>query len=92
MKCSHKFVKAGIRYNKSGKRQILKCVKCKIRKSQGDFLRHRFKKEIIINAVKYYKKGNSLQDTKDYLHDKYNVKVSRFGISKWIRKLDKLTL
>jgi transposase-like protein len=90
--CKHKFVKAGFRYNKNNKRQIVKCVKCGIRKSLGDFLRHRFKKEIIISAVKYYKKGNSLQDTKDYLEDKYDIKISRYGINKWVNKYhDKLT-
>ena len=83
---SRNIVSAGYRYNRSGKKNIEKCKKCG-RKFTDDkkFLRMRFKKNHIMKAVELNKKL-SLSETANYMLNYYNVKVSRWTISKWSKR------
>lgn len=76
----------GYRYNKSMKKRMRKCKSCGIKFTPDDgFLRRRFKKEQIIEAVSLYQNGLSLGKVKDYMWQHHGVKVSRWMILLWSR-------
>lgn len=76
----------GYRYNKSAKKRLRKCKICGIKFTPDDgFLRRRFKKERIIEAVSLYRDGLSLGKVKDYMWQHHGVKVSRWMILLWSR-------
>jgi len=91
MKCpkckSKEIVKRGSRYNKSGKKQLYLCKKCKIKFVEQDgFERMRNNKKIIVRAIHLHNEGLSLFQVKDHLWQHDGVKVSRETIRKWGNK------
>ncbi|MDO9096813.1 MAG: hypothetical protein Q7U60_01645 [Candidatus Methanoperedens sp.] len=76
----------GYRYNKSAKKRLRKCKSCGAKFTPDDgFLRRRFQKEHIVEAVSLYKSGLSLGKVKDYMWQHHGVKVSRWMILLWSR-------
>lgn len=76
----------GYRYNKSARKRLRKCKNCGTKFTPDDgFLRRRFKKEQIIEAVSLYQSGLSLGKVKDYMWQHHGVKVSRWMILLWSR-------
>ncbi len=76
----------GYRYNKSTKKRLRKCNSCGAKFTPDDgFLRRRFQKEHIVEAVSLHRSGLSLGKVKDYLWQRYGVKVSRWMILLWSR-------
>jgi len=56
----------GYRYNKSGKKRLRKCKNCGVIFTPDDsFLRRRFQKEHIVEAVSLYQSGLSLRDYRE---------------------------
>lgn len=81
----------GYRYNKSGKKRLRQCKGCGTKFTPDDgFLRMRYKKEIIIEAVGLYNRGLSLSAVADHLWQHHNTRVSRWAILLWVRKYSKL--
>jgi transposase-like protein len=88
---SKDIVKAGFRYNKSGKKQRHKCKKCKRQFIEDDgFKKMKNRPEIIAEACSCYKRGMSLNDTKEHLQEYRDTKISRKGILMWIRKYSRI--
>ena len=76
----------GYRYNKAVKKRLRKCKSCGTKFTPDDgFLRRRFQKAHIVEAVSLYKSGLSLGKVKDYLWQHHGVKVSRWMILLWSR-------
>lgn len=76
----------GYRYNKSVKKRLRKCKSCGTKFTPDDgFLRRRFQKEHIVEAVSLYLRGLSLGKVKDYMWQHHGVKVSRWMILLWSR-------
>ncbi len=76
----------GYRYNKSAKKRLRKCKRCGTKFTPDDgFLRRRFQKEHIVEAVSLYQSGLSLGKVKDYMWQHHGVKVSRWMILLWSR-------
>jgi len=72
----------GYRYNESGKKRLRKCKNCGSKFSPDDgFLRRRFHKEHIVEAVSLYQSGLSLSKVKDHMWQHHGVKVSRWNPS-----------
>jgi len=93
MKCpycsSTKITNSGYRITKLGKKSIKKCLACNKKFSiSNTFSRYRFPKKIILTAISKYKEKKSLSKVKDYILDKFNIKVSRYTISKWYKKFN----
>lgn len=86
-KCGSKdSVWRGYRYNKSVKKRLRKCKNCGTKFTPDDgFLRRRFQKEHIVEAVSLYLRGLSLGKVKDYMWQHHGVKVSRWMILLWYR-------
>lgn len=81
----------GYRYNKSGKKRKRKCLKCNTYFTPNDgFLRMRFKKEVIIEAVGLFIAGLSLSRVKNHMWQHHNVKISRPIILYWVDKFSKI--
>ncbi len=76
----------GYRYNKSVKKRLKKCKICGTKFTPDDgFLRRRFQKEHIVEAVSLYQSGLSLSKVKDRMWQHRKVKVSRWMILLWSR-------
>ena len=76
----------GYRYNKSGVKRLKKCKGCGAKFTPDDgFLRRRFQKKHIIEAVSLHKGGLSLGKVKEYLQQHHKIEVSRWMISLWCR-------
>lgn len=76
----------GYRYNKSGVKRLKKCKGCGAKFTPDDgFLRRRFQKKHIIEAVSLHNSGLSLSKVKEYLQQRHNIEVSRWMISLWCR-------
>lgn len=81
----------GYRYNKSGKKRLRKCKKCGVNFTPDDgFLRRRFQKEHIVEAVSLYQSGLSLSKVKDHMWQHHGVKISRWMILLWCRDYSNL--
>jgi transposase-like protein len=81
----------GYRYNESGKKRLRKCKNCGAKFSPDDgFLRRRFQKEHIVEAVSLYQSGLSLSKVKDHMWQHHGIKVSRWMILLWCRDYSKL--
>lgn len=90
-KSSKDIVRAGFRYNKSGKKQRHKCNKCKSLFVVDDgFKKMKHKPEIIAEACSCYKRGMSLKDAKEHLIEYRDTNVSRKTILMWIRKYSRI--
>ncbi len=91
-KCgSENTVWAGYRHNKSGKKRLRKCNECGHRFTPDDgFLRMRFPKEVIVEAVSLYMDGLSLSKVQKHMWQHHEIKVSRWTILKWARKYSEL--
>lgn len=87
-KCkSSEIVKRGMRYNKSGKKQLYICNKCERTFVEPDgFERMRHKPKDIVRAVHQCNDGLSLFQVQNHLWQHDGVKVSREGIRKWVKK------
>jgi transposase-like protein len=90
-KCkSRKIVYRGFRYNENSEKRLRLCKNCGRKFTEDDgFLRMRFDKKDILRAVQLKKRGYSLNDIKQELKSREGIDVSRWGISKWIRKYGK---
>ena len=94
MKCiychSDKLISSGYRITKLERKAIKKCLNCNKKFTIGhNFSRYRFDKKIILQAVSLHKK-KSLSEVKEYLLEKYKIKVSRYTISRWYKKFKTL--
>ncbi len=91
-KCgSQESVWRGYRYNQSGKKRLRKCKNCGSKFSPDDgFLRRRYNKEHIVEAVSLYQSGLSLSKVKDHMWQHHGVKVSRWMILLWCRHFSKV--
>lgn len=88
---SQKIVRAGFRYNKSGKKQRYECNKCNSSFVVDDgFKKMKHKPEIITEACSCYKRGMSLKDAKEHLIEYRDTNVSRKTILMWVRKYSRL--
>ena len=88
---STKTVRAGFRYNKSGKKQRYGCNKCKSLFVVDDgFKKMKHKPEIIAEACSCYKRGMSLKDAKEHLEEYRDIRISRKTILMWVRKYSRL--
>ena len=88
LKCgSSHIVKRGMRYNKSGTKQLYQCNNCEFTFMKRDgFEKMRYKKEDIVRAIHLHNEGLSLFQIQDHLWQHDEVKVSRQGIGYWCRK------
>lgn len=76
----------GYRYNRSVKKRLRKCKSCGAKFTPDDgFLRRRFQKEHIAEAVSLYQSGLSLSKVKEHMWRHHEVKVSRWMILLWHR-------
>ena len=91
-KCgSNDSVWRGYRYNESGKRRLRKCKNCGSKFSPDDgFLRRRFQKKHIVEAVSLHQSGLSLSKVKDHMWQHHGVKVSRWMILLWCRDYSRI--
>ncbi len=77
---------SGYRFNKSGKKRLRKCKSCGAKFTPDDgFLRRRFQKKHIVEAVSLHQRGLSLSKVKEHLQQNHGVEVSRWMISLWCR-------
>jgi len=96
MKCSFcnsakRVWRKGLRYNKSGDKQMWWCNSCKRRFTPDDgFWKMKNKPEIITEACSSYKRGMSLKNVKNHLSEYRETDVSRTAILNWVRKYSKL--
>ena len=86
----------GYRYNKSGEKRLRKCKGCGTKFTPDDgFLRRRFRKEHIKEAVSLRQSGLSLGKVKEHMQQRHGIEVSRWMISLWcrdyFRSMDKFT-
>ena len=80
-------VKAGFRYNKSGKKQKYKCNKCKSFFVPNDgFWKMKNTPETISEAIDLYETGHSLEQTKEHLWNHHSIKISETSIRSWVKK------
>lgn len=91
MKCpkckSKNFVKRGMRYNKSGKKQLYLCNNCEYTFIKRDgFEKMRHKKEDIVRAIHLHNEGLSLFQVQDHLWQHDGVKITRQTVGDWHRK------
>lgn len=86
--CNSKDIqKRGYRYNKSGKKQKYRCLKCGCWFVEDDgFKRMRNKPKIIARAIHMHNDGMSFADIKNHLWQYDNIKVSREAVRKWHKK------
>jgi transposase-like protein len=88
---SHDVAKKGIRYNASGAKQKFFCHNCnKWFVIDDGFKGMRNKPEDIVRAIDQYGDGMSLKKVKKHLWQHDGVKVSRWGIRKWVVKYSRL--
>ena len=88
---SKNIVRAGFRYNTSGKKQRHKCNKCDgLFVVDDGFKKMKHKPEIIAEACSCYKRGMSLKDAKEHLIEYRDTNVSRKTILMWIRKYSRI--
>jgi len=79
----------GFRHNAKSKKQLMLCRKCGRKFTPDDgFLRMRFRKEDIMEAVYLYSKDFSLAEVQKRMERK-GVKVSRWTVLLWVRKYGK---
>lgn len=84
---SSKFVRAGFRYNKLGKKQRYACKNCgRLFVPEDGFRKMKTPKELIAKAVHQYNDGLSLSKVKNHLHQHENIARSRVAILKWVNK------
>ncbi len=93
--CSHckknNSVKHGIRKNKCGFTQIYFCKSCKkFFTRRNGFENMRTKPEIIVDALDLRAKGLSFGKIKDFIFQKYNLKIQRSSILRWQNKFGKI--
>ena len=88
LKCgSSHIVKRGMRYNKSGKKQLYQCKNCEFTFMKRDgFEKMRYKKEDIVRAIHLHNEGLSLFQVKDHLWQHDGIKISRESVREWCRK------
>ena len=80
-------VKRGKRYNKSGKKQLYLCKKCKSTFVEPDgFERMRYKPKDIVRAVHLHNNGLSFFYVQDHLWQHDGVKVTKEAIRLWCKK------
>ena len=80
----------GYRRNNSGDRHLRKCNACGKKYTPDDgFLRMRFPKEIVLEAVSLYQKGFSTQEVVTRMKRMHGVELSRWIIIIWYRKFGK---
>lgn len=76
----------GYRYSKSGRKRLRKCKGCGTKFTPDDgFLRRRFQKEHIVEAVSLHQRGLSLSKVKEHMQQQHGIEVSRWMISLWCR-------
>lgn len=87
-KCnSGKIRKHGFRYNQSGKKQRLQCVKCDYLFVIDDgFKKMKHKKEDVVRAIHQYNDGLSLSKIKNHLLQHDGVVISRTSVLNWVKK------
>ena len=84
--CGGRAVLRGFRKNASGDKQLFLCRSCGRKFTQDDgYLRMRFPKEAIKEAVSLYGKGFSSAEVRTRLERK-GVKVSRWTVLKWVKR------
>jgi len=80
----------GYRYNDATKRHLRLCKKCGKKYTPDDnFLRMRFKRDVITKAVGLYGKGLSLSEVQNEMKHRHGISVSRWTILKWFKKYGK---
>jgi transposase-like protein len=87
---STNIIKRGYRYNKSGKKKKRQCKDCGTWFTPDDgFLKMRFKKEHIVEAISLYESGLSLAKVKNHMWQHHGVKVCEKSVLNWVRKYSK---
>jgi len=84
---SSNIVKAGFRFNQTGKKQRYYCKNSKHFFVPDDgFWKMKTPKEQIVKAIHQYNDGLSLSKVKNHLNQHENISRSRVAILSWVRK------
>lgn len=91
-KCgSMQVIKMGVRHNKSGNVQRLRCKICNHRWSDNlGFAKNRVNCKVITVALDLYFKGVSLRKVSDHIKLFYGIKISNVSVLNWVRKFGEL--
>ena len=80
-------VRNGWRYNKTGKKQRWKCIKCNKRFTEDDgFWKMKNAPETITEALDLYEVGHSLEQAKEHLWKHHSIIISETSIRHWVKK------
>jgi len=81
----------GYRHNKSGKKHLRKCNDCDRSFTPDDgFLRMRFKKEHIVEAVSLRVNGLSISQVVNHMWQHHGIKIDEKTVRDWVKKYSKL--
>ena len=82
-------VKAGVRRNKSGRKQMYLCKRCNKKFTLRDeFYRKRFPWRVITHVVVLRSSGNTVMDIRQSVERTYNLSVSHTTIYNWLKEFD----
>lgn len=87
--CKHSadIVKAGFRYNKSGKKQRYKCNKCKSLFVPNDgFWKMKHKPEVIAEAISCRKRGMQYNQVSKHFREYNRAKICSATAYNWVKK------
>ena len=83
-------VKAGFRYNGSGKKQRYKCNNCKKRFVPNDgFWKMKHKPEIVVEACSCYKRGMSFKEVSNHFREYDKADICQATVYNWVKKYSK---
>jgi transposase-like protein len=94
-KCkSEKIAKHGVRKNKHSKNQVYYCKNCRKfftnnESSSKIFKNKTYQKEVIIAALEFFCKGFSYDKIVRKLGEKYEYKISKSTVHRWVGKIKK---
>lgn len=94
MKCPtcggiNSIVKAGVRRNRSGRKQMYFCKRCNKKFTLRDeFYRKRFPWRVITHVVLLRSSGRTVMDIRQSVEMTYHLSVSHTTIYNWLREFD----
>ena len=89
-KSSGDIVKAGLRFNKSGKKQRYKCNKCKNRFVTNDgFWKMKHRPEVIAEAISCRKRGMPYQEVSKHFREYDKADICPATAYNWVKKYGK---
>lgn len=84
---SSNIVKAGFRFNNTGKKQRYLCNNCRRLFVPDDgFRKMKTSKELVVKAIHQYNDGLSLSKVKNHLYQHESTSRSRVAILSWVKK------